>query len=447
MTAQNNSFHFEICNREYCTGCSACVQSCSHNAITMQEDQNGFLYPRVANELCTRCGTCMKICPCNSTPQKKSGRIYAALTKDDRIRAESSSGGIFSILAEEVLSSRGMVFGAAMSADLTVKHIGIENKDDLQKLRRSKYIQSQINGCFRAVKEYLLDGRKVLFSGTPCQVAGLKNYLKKDFLNLITIDLLCHGVPSQKVLDKYIHFCEEEAREKATDVIFRVKEPGWAGGGGQIVFFNNKRMRKDRSFFKLFLSNICLRESCYNCQFCIPERVGDISLGDFWGYTESPPYYLEDDDLGISFVSLNTTKGTRLFLKTKSRIAYTRRSLKDALPGNPLLTSPVKKPSDYEKFWNDLDRLSWSEICERYKISSAFYDEWMSHEDRAYYALPFLQRHYKHLFFSYTRLSLKLIKYACTETMRFILSDSQYESVKQIVKKTQSRYFKCDRRR
>lgn len=386
----------EICDKEICTGCAACANICKKNAIDMLLNDKGFLYPQINEKICISCGICSMTCPQNhSIKVNDLGQIYAALCKNDKIRANSSSGGIFSVLAEHVLAQGGIVFGAAFRDDMTVGHTYISDITQLECLRGSKYVQSEIGSSYQKVKSFLKDGKPVLFTGTPCQIDALKNFLKVDYDKLITIDLLCHGTPSPMVFKKFLDYKEAEAKKKIINVLFRFKYPGWQNYSTKLCFEDGME-EYDNSFVNIFLGEKCLRQSCHKCKYTITHRVGDITLGDFWSYKETAPEHIENDDLGISFVSINSNKGKEVFAAIRNKIDVANRTIDEALLGNKVLQQSAIKSKDSDDFWKDIQYLNWGQIVEKYKIESSPKNDWMSVEDRAYYSKPYKKRHMRH---------------------------------------------------
>ena len=280
----------EICEKKYCTGCAACINICKHDAITMEEKNQGFSFPIVNERKCISCGLCSKVCPANyhSLPRRHLN-VYAALVKSDEDRAKSTSGGIFACLAKHVIKLGGYVYGAKLDTDLAVRHVETHTFEEMNKLRNSKYLQSQIGLLYQRAKKRLEEGNNVLFSGTPCQIAGLRNYLKKDYPNLLAVDILCHGVPSPEMFRKYKKNEETIASSTMSNIQFRTKRIGWKENVTIREFANGKTADWADTFVPGFLSDYFLRECCYSCIYATDERQGDISLGDYWGYQESAP--------------------------------------------------------------------------------------------------------------------------------------------------------------
>lgn len=315
--------------KEDCCGCGACFNICNKNAIEMKEDIYGYIYPYIKKELCIECGACKKVCAYqNSHEYNLPKQVLAATSNNNIIKLNSSSGGIFSILALNVLGENGIVFGSYLDQNMIPKHIAINNESDLGKIQGSKYVQSNIGNTYSEAKEYLVQGKKVLFSGTPCQIDGLKYFLKKEYENLITIDIICHGVPSSKLFKDYILYMEKNIKGKILDFRFRDKTKGW-GLTGKITYRNSKGIKskmvycKESSYYNLFLNGDIYRESCYKCKYACKERVGDITLGDYWGIESEHPEINSKNikfnkDKGVSSVIVNTSKGLTIIKESKS---------------------------------------------------------------------------------------------------------------------------------
>ena len=295
-----------------CTGCGACLNICSFSAINMRQDEEGFLYPVINKDICVDCGKCHAVCPA-VTPEyhnRSTPKCYAVLAADE-IRKKSSSGGVFSVLADYVLSQGGLVCGAVYTEDFhNVQHIIINDKSGLGKLRGSKYVQSDTGFCFTRIKTGLEGGKAVLFTGTPCQVAGLYKYLGKDYDKLFTADLVCHGVPSVRLLDQFLTEHEEKYNSKVTYLSFRDKEVyGWTHST-TIRFASGDCIEAGRNkspYLNAFLNLLDLRQCCGNCQFAKLPRQGDVTIADFWDVHRYDPKL--DDRLGTSAVLVNNRKG------------------------------------------------------------------------------------------------------------------------------------------
>jgi len=386
----------EICEKSKCTGCEMCSNICTKDAIHMEMDSKGFFYPCVNEAVCVGCGKCRHNCPVNNVPKgSNQHKVYAALIKDDSERAKSTSGGIFACLAKNVLNRKGVVFGVILDDSMVVKHIEVNDEKGIDKIRGSKYVQSRLGNTYRQVKIRLDEKRTVLFSGTPCQVAGLKNYLGREYDNLLTVDILCHGVPSPGMFQKYICAEEERANSKMVDMGFRTKTIGWKKIFSSRTFVHGRKADWSDTFVPGFLTDLFLRESCYQCAYANCQRVGDITLGDYWGYREAAPDYIEDDDKGISQVIINTAKGADEFKHIKKYVAFSKRNLEEAISCSITLSRPNAKPSEYDDFWKVAESATWKELCEKY-IPQQDTSDWMSREQRDYFEIPFVVRHRRH---------------------------------------------------
>lgn len=349
----------KIKNKSKCSGCHACVNVCPKQCISMKHDDEGFLYPNVDKTKCIECKLCEKVCnsikPLVSNNHPES---YACYNSNENIRMSSSSGGMFTLFAERIIEQGGVVFGAAFDDDLAVKHVCIDNREDLYKLRGSKYLQSIIGDTYKQAKEILQTGRKVLFTGTPCQIDGLLQLLGKSYDNLYTQDIICHGVPSPKVWEAYLGYQEalhKDKVDKTNRPSFRTKNLGWLNYSVQIHFENNKEYNVphgDDLFIKTFLSNLSLRPSCYNCKSKGLRRNSDITLADFWGVNILIPDMF--DDKGTSLIFINTEKGNFLFEQIKKFSIYKKVDIKTAVKYNPSAYSASSYPSQRKRFMKNV---------------------------------------------------------------------------------------------
>jgi len=330
-----------------CTGCFLCGDICPTGAIKMVRDEEGFYQFNIEENKCTECGLCVKKCPkLNAIKKNKASKnCYAAYSKDNDVLFVSSSGGIFSELAKVILTDNGVVIGAAWIEN-DIKHIYIDSLNDLEKLRSSKYIQSNLEGIYMIIKEKLNEKRKVLFTGTPCQVAAVKNFIEDD--NLYLIDLVCHGVPSKLVLDASIkqRFNKDDLR-----VNFRSKTTGWHYKYSLEYYNKNyKKTNKNTAdgWFKGYLNNNFLKKDCYDCNFTGINRVADITLGDFWEIGQiDQEFYKENNDKGVSLVLINNDKGKNLFDQIKENIVFKEENIELAVKYNPRITNGKYDKEDY----------------------------------------------------------------------------------------------------
>lgn len=353
----------KIVRPEDCSGCNACVQRCPKQCITMTEDKEGFLYPKIDESHCIDCGICNKVCPMQKgTTPTPPVKVLAAYNKNEVIRRESSSGGIFTILAEIVIDKGGVVFGAEFNEKWEVILGYSETKQGIAKYRGSKYVQADVKETYKQCEKFLQAGRTVLFSGTPCQIAGLLGFLGNEYDNLLTVDVVCHGVPSPKVWRQYLLSVRKRMRKRTAirrllekvpfyssqhslplikNIKFRDKSNGWKKFRFVLEFAETSsdskesavlsstiinEYHKDNLFMKAFLSDLILRPSCYSCPFRgTNRRLSDISIADFWGVENIMPNI--DDDKGVSLVLLNTQKAYN-FLPLDA-ILYQETTLKD----------------------------------------------------------------------------------------------------------------------
>ena len=361
----------EVIARKMCTGCANCKNICKNQAISMEIGDDGFLYPIIDLKKCTKCGLCRKKCPVITTRINVSlNKCYVAYSKSDYIRLSSSSGGIFTHLANEILKENGIVIGAAFDDDNKLKHIAITDFDDLEKLKGSKYIQSDISNIFQFVKSNI-QNKRILFVGTPCQVAGLKAFIKDFSENLICVDIVCHGTPSPKLFSKYISELEKK-NGKLLRYNFRDKSTGWELYSNSMIFRNKKISERynQNDYMKLFLSDVALRECCYNCKFKLGNKYSDLTLGDFWGVGN---FYSEMYDAkGVSCIIINTTIGESIFEKIKDNLVYKECKMEEIIAGNPYIKESCVRTKERDTFYGDIDKLTIKQLTKKYsKIESA----------------------------------------------------------------------------
>lgn len=357
----------KINNLSNCTGCSACYSACPKSAILMVENNEGFLYPKIDDRKCVECGLCEKVCPAISPlrVQKSECKAFAAINNDEAIRIESSSGGVFTAIAEKIVTTGGEVFGATFSEDFkSVVHSWTDNMDGLKDFRGSKYLQSSVNESFKECERFLKAGEKVLFSGTPCQIQGLKKYLRKEYENLLTVDIICHGVPSPLLWKLYVEYREKLAASRVVKTSSRRKNCGWKRYSLWFAFANHSEYLKtlyQDPYLQMFLKDICLRRSCYDCPAKGLQRVSDVTIADFWGIQQEYPEL--DDDKGTSFVIVHNPKVMPLF----SDVCMVKEiELNDGLRHNPAMIKSCTKPKSRDTFFNDLQTLSFDKMIKKY---------------------------------------------------------------------------------
>ena len=350
-----------------CSGCEACVNACLKNCITMKQDSEGFFYPEINRDSCIQCGHCLSICPFKKTLDAAQPlECYAAINRNEEIRLKSSSGGIFSVLAKKILDQQGVVFGSAFSEDFKqVEIVAVNHPDRLDQLYSSKYLQSQVRFSYKAVKTALHEEKVVLFSGTPCQVSGLKSYLGKEYANLYCMDIICHGVPSPALWKKYADYIESKHGGEITGINFRSKEQTWMNFGmkeriGEKEFFSSK---SKNPYMWMFLRNYCLRPSCYHCKIR-GHSSADITVGDFWGIQAVYPDM--EDGKGVSAVMIRTEKGCALFNQVKDAIIYYSCQYEDIVRNNSAEVHSVQWPKERDKFFKDMNNLEFGRLEKKY---------------------------------------------------------------------------------
>lgn len=341
----------EIKDKRNCCGCTACSQICPKHCISMQEDREGFKYPKADSAVCNGCGLCEKVCPYTNAypiPVEKPAS-FACKTKDDGLRKKSSSGGLFTVLASKIIKDGGVVFGAKFDDGWNVVHGCTETLEGLSAFRGSKYVQSDLGDSFKRVRDFLNGGRRVMFTGTPCQVAGLNHYLQKRYDGLVTVDFVCHCVPSPLVWKNYLD--ELSGGRIIKSVSFRDKSEGWAKFGlavaGETAVLTRGNHR-DNIYMKAFLSNLIVRPGCTNCPARSYRSGADITIADCWGFNEFHPEL--NDDKGMSLALILTGKGAALYQEAESqmdslRIPYVE--VQEESNHNPII-----RPPKYHKYRN-----------------------------------------------------------------------------------------------
>lgn len=341
-------------NAKYCTGCTACVNKCPVHAICMKENNQGFLYPSIDEEKCINCGLCEQVCPAISSKEQaqKNIQVYAAISNNEEERLRSSSGGLFYEFGKiNIEKHKGLVYGAIYDKNWNLEHKAVETIKDLGKMQGSKYVQSNLGECFKEVKERLKENRNVLFVGTPCQIDGLNSYLGEKPNNLITIDFVCHGVPSPKIWCNYIQELKSKYHSEIVSINQRSKEKkGWKKSSTKIVFATGQiyeKVNDDDEYMCLFLNDYILRESCYHCKYRNFDRCSDISMGDFWGI-ESVRSRLNDNK-GTSLLLINTEQGRKFFEQVKEDCDWEIHRQEECMQA--ALNSNLSIPKERNNFW------------------------------------------------------------------------------------------------
>lgn len=361
----------QIDHRENCCGCHACVSACPKKCITMKEDNEGFLYPCIDMAQCVSCGRCEKVCPILNRKNTNSNVMkigYAAYQNDLQVREQSSSGGIFSLLAEWILAKNGVVVGAEMADDCSsVHHRIIQSVDELPALRGSKYVQSTIGDVFIETKKALESGKPVLFTGTPCQIGGLYGFLGRDYPMLYTQDVICHGVPSPAVWKKYVEYREKTDGDSAQKISFRCKKNGWTKYLVLFQYANHTEYQReypDDPYMKGFLRNIYLRPSCYACAFKSKQRQSDMTLADFWGIQHVLPEM--DDDRGTSFVWIHSEKGREMFDAVHDKMTVREVDPEQAIQYNLSAVQSSAPFSRRSNFFEELTSDNFDKVIAKY---------------------------------------------------------------------------------
>lgn len=348
-----------ICSKDKCTGCYACYNICPKQCITMEEDEYGYLYPTIDEHSCVNCKMCEKVCPANELIEdfKKPMKTYASWSSSEEDRITSSSGGLASVISSFVVENGGYVFGAVYEDNLNVRHIEVSNIEGLKRIKESKYTHSSIGDSYKNAKKLLNNNKKVLFVGTPCQIAGLINYLGKTYDNLLTIDIICHGVPSNRMLREYVR---DTTNKKVDKVRFR---SGTDNNFAITLLENNevvyKKHFRESEYYMGFMEGMIYRENCYDCKYARKERISDITLGDFWGIGEQIPFN-HNVDKGVSLVLCNTDKGISIINKIKDRVFIEERTLEEAILRNEQLNRPTKRHPKRDKFLDLYKRKSFN---------------------------------------------------------------------------------------
>lgn len=358
----------ELCTHEQCTGCGACAQVCPRGCIQMVSNGNGFLYPEIDQDTCVECGICGKRCPIQNRETGKSiKKAYAACHMMDVVRRYSSSGGVFTAIAETVIDVGGVVFGVRLNEHMKAVHDCAETKEQLRAFRGSKYVQSDLNDSFQKVRDFLDEGRLVLFTGTPCQIAGLLTSLPRKYDNLVCQDIICHGVPAPIAWRCYLEELENQYEAKAHEAYFRNKSSGWSNYSMRIKFENGKvfsEEKKHNIYMSAFLGDYCLRPSCYRCAFKQEDRLADLTLADFWGIDRVMPEM--NDGGGTSLVLVHSERGEKLLKQSEKNLYLKPADWKNALLYNSAMVCSAVCPGNRERFLKALKKMSFSQAVEKY---------------------------------------------------------------------------------
>ena len=364
-------------SRDHCCGCSACYAACPHNAIVMLPDEEGFLQPIINSDLCVGCGKCTHACPVLHPGEPRTPlATYAAKAKDDELRRISSSGGIFSLLARKVLEKGGVVYGAAFEPNThKVLHIAVEDEKDLDRLRGSKYVQSEMGDTYRHVKRNLVRGREVLFSGCPCQIAGLKRFLGEEYANLLLVDVICHAVPSPLAWQKYLS-CQESSNNAKVTYVWSRRNCSWRRYTISIEFTDSKGDAilvnpACDTYLRAFGSELFNRKCCHKCVFRHFTSGSDITIGDYWGVERVLPEF--SDDIGVSAVCINTEKGNMSFSYIKDCVCGLISDIKDVAKINKTVFGNHKANKKRDRFFAEVKSTDFDELVERLMTPPLWY--------------------------------------------------------------------------
>lgn len=367
-----------LTNKENCCGCTACYSVCPVNAISMTADSEGFLYPEINEKKCISCNKCTFVCAFKEAINKNiaiskataviwnNAILFAVKHLNQNVRESSRSGGIFTAVSDYVLTKNGVVYGCVLADNMKVQHIRATNKTERDCMRGSKYVQSDLGDTFYKVKNDLENGLTVLFTGTPCQVGGLHSYLNHRYNNLMCLEIICHGVPSPLILEKYIDWWSKRKLSNVISINFRNKADfGWHQHV-ETIYFENGTKENCSFYAQLFYSNAVLRPSCYKCPYkndYFHHSSAEITIGDFWGINKTVPNF--DDNKGVSIVLLNNQNGVAIFDAIKENVDFKKATFNEYNLQKALL-EPCKKPKIREHLWKELHTKDFSYILKRY---------------------------------------------------------------------------------
>lgn len=376
----------KIVDKSNCCGCEACVQVCPKQCINYLQDKEGFYYPEVDTDTCINCGLCEKVCPELHPYDDHTPKIVlSAINNDDSVRETSSSGGVFTFLAEQIIKRGGVVFGVLFDNEWQAVFDFADTLESVRKFRGSKYIQARVGNSYVQCKQFLDSGRQVLFTGTQCQIAALNHYLRKSYSNLLTVDFVCHGVPSPKVWKKYLEEAVSAGKTAISDINFRDKRNGWTNFNFVLDYkkVNNTytltSLAQDNPFFKAFKTNLILRPSCYSCPAKRGKSHSDITIADFWGINViNPKMY---DDKGTSLVMINTEKGDKAW--KREGLSFECENYEEAIKYNPSILSPAILHPKRALFFN-----SFSDDVEVHKLFSVCLRPSMKQQVREFIRVP-----------------------------------------------------------
>ncbi len=350
---------------KFCCGCAACANICAHKAITMVEDSRGFIVPTINESKCVDCGLCKKVCDFKKGKLTENNTLHAySLVNDAEIVKDSTSGGAFTALSDVILNEGGLIAGAIMEPDFTVHHVITKDSTIRNKMRGSKYVQSDMGNIYLTVKEELKGGKKVLFTGTPCQCAGIKSFFGDMYENLYIVDFLCHGVPNNKMFKEHIHFLEGQYRNKIVDFTFRDKRYGWNPYNNNNIFnaYGSVGTRLiNQAYYSFFLRNLSLRDGCYNCKYRSLHRPSDITIADFWGIEKLTG---EKNHTGVSLVLAHSEKGETILHRIRQLCTLTEYPFEKV--AYRIALKPAPRPKELAVFWNTYNQKGYTTLVEKF---------------------------------------------------------------------------------
>lgn len=348
-----------------CCGCLACMAVCPNNAISKTVNERGFIVPTIDDSKCINCGLCLRTCDFKKKHKEQSNnkKAYALILSDKKVLRKSTSGGAFSAFSDVVLKESGFVAGAVMEDDFTVHHVITNDSGCRDRMRGSKYVQSDIHDIFLPIKELLLRGEKVMFSGTPCQCAALRSFLGQEYDNLIVVDLLCHGVPNNNLFKEHISYLEKYYGKKIVQYSFREKKFGWDSYTNVVRLSNNREKAKwiNQAYYSFFVNSVSLRPSCFNCVYRSYHRYSDITIGDFWGYNKIAK---KKNNKGVSLVIVHSDKGQRL-IENSAQFAAIHEVEVDKIKKN-IQVKPTSTKLNKDAFWKKYQEAGYSGLAHKY---------------------------------------------------------------------------------
>lgn len=357
----------EIQNKADCCGCTACYNICPKNCISMQYDNEGFRYPIVDTNKCINCNLCVKVCPIiNHTNQEKHPQVYGVINKNKNILETSTSGGVFLSLAKFIIEQQGIVVGVTYDKDLNVKHQFAETLEACREFQKSKYVESQIPlTLFKDIQTQLNQNKVVLFTGTPCQVSGLKSFLRKPYPNLYLCDLICSSVPSSKIFHDYLAFIQRKNKKRIKSLIMRWKGNGWNNVTQQLTYEDgtvSTGTEDAKLWYTIAFSHLVSRPSCHECRYTNFNRPGDITIGDFWGIEKAHPDFF--DNQGVSLALINTEKGEQIFNSVHQNFRVQPSTIESCKQAR--LQTPVNKNPRRDMFWQEYSSDKFEHLAKKY---------------------------------------------------------------------------------